>query len=81
MWSPKGRALAPGMNCFPVRARPSRQEHTAICTMSHAIFPTSASMGFDVLYLPPIHPIGQSDRKGKNNLSVRLPTIRGARGL
>jgi starch synthase (maltosyl-transferring) len=24
-------------------------------------------MGFDVLYLPPIHPIGQSFRKGKNN--------------
>jgi starch synthase (maltosyl-transferring) len=26
-----------------------------------------ASMGFDVLYLPPIHPIGRSHRKGKNN--------------
>jgi starch synthase (maltosyl-transferring) len=26
-----------------------------------------ASMGFDVLYLPPIHPIGMSFRKGKNN--------------
>ncbi|MFO0837727.1 MAG: alpha-amylase family glycosyl hydrolase [Phycisphaerae bacterium] len=26
-----------------------------------------ASMGFDVLYLPPIHPIGRSFRKGKNN--------------
>ena len=26
-----------------------------------------ASMGFDVLYLPPIHPIGHSFRKGKNN--------------
>ena len=26
-----------------------------------------ASMGFDVLYLPPIHPIGVSQRKGKNN--------------
>lgn len=24
-------------------------------------------MGFDVLYLPPIHPIGRSFRKGKNN--------------
>ncbi|MEJ2102529.1 MAG: alpha-amylase family glycosyl hydrolase [Desulfobacterales bacterium] len=24
-------------------------------------------MGFDVLYLPPIHPIGQTHRKGKNN--------------
>lgn len=26
-----------------------------------------ASMGFDVLYLPPIHPIGLAFRKGKNN--------------
>lgn len=26
-----------------------------------------ASMGFDVLYLPPIHPIGRTNRKGKNN--------------
>ncbi len=25
------------------------------------------SMGFDVVYLPPIHPIGESARKGKNN--------------
>jgi starch synthase (maltosyl-transferring) len=26
-----------------------------------------ASMGFDVLYFPPIHPIGRTERKGKNN--------------
>jgi starch synthase (maltosyl-transferring) len=26
-----------------------------------------ADMGFDVLYLPPIHPIGKTERKGKNN--------------
>src|SRR6202167_2650259 len=26
-----------------------------------------AELGFDVLYLPPIHPIGRSFRKGKNN--------------
>jgi starch synthase (maltosyl-transferring) len=29
--------------------------------------PAVAAMGFDVLYLPPIHPIGHSHRKGKNN--------------
>ena len=29
--------------------------------------PYIAAMGFDVLYLPPIHPIGRSFRKGKNN--------------
>src|ERR1043166_519654 len=26
-----------------------------------------SAMGFDILYLPPIHPIGRSFRKGKNN--------------
>src|SRR3989449_2163890 len=31
-----------------------------------ARLPYVASMGFDVLYLPPIHPIGRSHRKGKN---------------
>ena len=31
------------------------------------ILPYAAAMGFDVLYLPPIHPIGRSHRKGKNN--------------
>jgi starch synthase (maltosyl-transferring) len=29
--------------------------------------PYIAGMGFDVLYLPPIHPVGQAFRKGKNN--------------
>ena len=32
-----------------------------------ALLPYVASLGFDVLYLPPIHPIGRSFRKGKNN--------------
>ncbi len=32
--------------------------------------PYVASMGFDVLYLPPIHPIGTRHRKGKNNALV-----------
>ncbi len=31
------------------------------------LLPRVASMGFDVLYLPPIHPIGKVNRKGKNN--------------
>jgi starch synthase (maltosyl-transferring) len=32
-----------------------------------------AGMGFDVLYLPPIHPIGRSFRKGKNNDLIAGP--------
>src|SRR5437867_3490116 len=31
------------------------------------IIPEVAEMGFDVLYFPPIHPIGRTHRKGKNN--------------
>jgi starch synthase (maltosyl-transferring) len=30
-------------------------------------------MGFDVLYLPPIHPIGRAFRKGRNNSTVAGP--------
>ena len=32
-----------------------------------ALLPRISEMGFDVLYLPPIHPIGNAFRKGKNN--------------
>jgi starch synthase (maltosyl-transferring) len=38
-----------------------------------AQLPRVAKMGFDVLYLPPIHPIGKSFRKGKNNSVVCQP--------
>ena len=31
------------------------------------LLPRVASMGFDTLYFPPIHPIGEVNRKGKNN--------------
>jgi starch synthase (maltosyl-transferring) len=29
--------------------------------------PALAELGFDVIYLPPIHPIGRKNRKGRNN--------------
>jgi starch synthase (maltosyl-transferring) len=32
-----------------------------------------AAMGFDVLYLPPIHPIGREKRKGRNNAVEAQP--------
>jgi len=35
-----------------------------------AMLPYVAKMGFDVLYLPPIHPIGRERRKGPNNVLV-----------
>ena len=35
--------------------------------------PAVAAMGFDVLYLPPIHPVGHAHRKGRNNALVAGP--------
>ncbi|WP_369134506.1 alpha-1,4-glucan--maltose-1-phosphate maltosyltransferase [Modestobacter sp. I12A-02662] len=35
--------------------------------------PAIADAGFDVVYLPPIHPIGHTNRKGKNNTLVAMP--------
>ncbi|MGB7267875.1 MAG: hypothetical protein WBC92_20320 [Terracidiphilus sp.] len=35
-------------------------------------------MGFDILYLPPIHPIGRSFRKGPNNSTDALPNAPGS---
>jgi starch synthase (maltosyl-transferring) len=38
-----------------------------------ARLPDVAAMGFDVVYLPPIHPIGVTHRKGPNNALVAAP--------
>jgi starch synthase (maltosyl-transferring) len=35
--------------------------------------PAVADMGFDVIYLPPIHPIGRINRKGRNNTLTPTP--------
>jgi starch synthase (maltosyl-transferring) len=35
--------------------------------------PGVAGMGFDVVYLPPIHPIGTTNRKGRNNTLTAEP--------
>lgn len=35
-----------------------------------ALLPRVAAMGFDTLYFPPVHPIGEVNRKGKNNATT-----------
>lgn len=40
---------------------------------SHAAVDHAADMGFDVVYLPPIHPIGEVNRKGRNNTLTAEP--------
>ena len=34
------------------------------------VLPQAAALGFDVIYLPPVHPIGVSNRKGRNNAAT-----------
>lgn len=54
---------------FPRSRSPKSGEHGTFRDHEH-LLPEIARMGFDVLYLPPIHPIGKTNRKGKNNLPV-----------
>lgn len=37
------------------------------------VLPQLAELGFDVVYLPPVHPIGTTNRKGRNNTLVAAP--------
>ncbi len=43
-----------------------------------ARLPYVAAMGFDVLYFPPIHPVGRTHRKGKNNSTTPEPGAPGS---
>ncbi|RDI75677.1 protein of unknown function (DUF3416) [Gaiella occulta] len=38
-----------------------------------AVLPQLAALGFDVVYLPPVHPIGVTQRKGRNNAETARP--------
>jgi starch synthase (maltosyl-transferring) len=51
---------------FPRSASPVPGRHGTLRDVA-ARLPYVAELGFDVLYLPPIHPIGRVKRKGKNN--------------
>jgi starch synthase (maltosyl-transferring) len=51
---------------FPRSASPEPGRHGTFADVE-ARLPYVAELGFDVLYLPPIHPIGRTFRKGKNN--------------
>ena len=42
------------------------------------LLPRFAELGFDVIYLPPIHPIGKTNRKGRNNALTAGPNDPGS---
>lgn len=49
-----------------------RPVHGTFATAA-AELPRIAEMGFDVVYLPPVHPIGRVHRKGRNNAATAQP--------
>lgn len=51
---------------FPRSQAKVAGRHGTLCDVIERL-PAIAAMGFDVLYFPPIHPIGQTNRKGRNN--------------
>jgi starch synthase (maltosyl-transferring) len=57
---------------FPRSASPVPGKHGTFRDCE-ARLPYIAAMGFDVLYLPPIHPVGMTNRKGKNNAVTCRP--------
>jgi starch synthase (maltosyl-transferring) len=57
---------------FPRSAGPDPTRSATFAEAARRL-PDIAAMGFDVLYLPPIHPIGRSFRKGRNNALEARP--------
>ncbi|MFD0313007.1 alpha-1,4-glucan--maltose-1-phosphate maltosyltransferase [Streptomyces flavalbus] len=51
---------------FPRSEGTAEEPHGTFRTAARRL-PAIAAMGFDVVYLPPVHPIGTTFRKGRNN--------------
>ncbi|HEX8849519.1 MAG TPA: alpha-1,4-glucan--maltose-1-phosphate maltosyltransferase [Gemmatimonadaceae bacterium] len=59
-------AFAAWYELFPRSQSPVPGKHGTFAD-TIAQLPRIAELGFDVVYLPPIHPVGRTARKGKNN--------------
>ena len=67
VWSEPVRArFGAWYDLFPRSCGSDGKRHGTLRDVE-AELPRIAAMGFDVLYLPPIHPIGSAFRKGRNN--------------
>lgn len=62
----EGAVFSSWYEMFPRSCSDSQKRHGTFKDCE-ARLPYIADIGFDVLYLPPIHPIGHTNRKGKNN--------------
>lgn len=73
VWVQRKKALfSSWYEFFPRSTSPNPGEHGTFKS-SENILPEIARMGFDVVYLPPVHPIGRSFRKGVNNATEARP--------
>ena len=67
LWVDRERArYSTWYELFPRSTSPDPTCHGTFADVK-ALLPNIAAMGFDVLYMPPIHPIGKAFRKGPNN--------------
>ncbi len=67
VWVDRERArFSTWYELFPRSTSPDPSRHGTFADVQ-ALLPDIAAMGFDVLYLPPVHPIGDAFRKGPNN--------------
>jgi starch synthase (maltosyl-transferring) len=67
VWGDRERArFGAWYEMFPRSAGPDPRRSGTFAE-ARAELPRIADLGFDVVYLPPIHPIGTSFRKGRNN--------------
>ena len=67
LWVDRERArFSSWYELFPRSASPDPTRHGTFADVE-SLLPEIAGMGFDILYLPPIHPIGAAFRKGPNN--------------
>ena len=62
---------------FPRSCSPQPGRHGTFKDLENRL-PSIASMGFDVLYLPPIHPTARTKKKGKNNALAAGPADPGS---
>jgi starch synthase (maltosyl-transferring) len=69
---PEAAGFAAWYEMFPRSLGPEPGRHGNFADAAERL-PALAEMGFDVVYLPPIHPIGRTHRKGRNNQPVAQP--------
>src|SRR6202789_716135 len=78
IWVDRERArFSAWYELFPRSASPVPGQHGTFRDVEKQL-PEIAAMGFDILYMPPIHPIGRAFRKGPNNATEALPDAPGS---